>query len=220
MRFSKVSAKPLYLNIASSRYVLEGFENLDTSIFFHVARLPHKLTRHLLPAKYHPIVADFRDALSRATVRIRDCRKPLPYPNGSVDHILCSHFLEHIYPNECAMVLREFWRVLKRGGTAHIIVPDLNECVQHYLTNSAAGNADASIIFMRESILGRETRGSLKYQLMEATGFFGLQHRWMYDRGSMEKAMEYAGFEILLRNTTPSANYRIADGSVHVVGQK
>jgi SAM-dependent methyltransferase len=44
---------------------------------------------------------------------------------GPFDGIFCSHTLEHIYPHEVSVALREFRRVLSPGGHALIFVPDL-----------------------------------------------------------------------------------------------
>jgi cyclopropane fatty-acyl-phospholipid synthase-like methyltransferase len=43
----------------------------------------------------------------------------------SVDAIWSAHNLEHIFAHEVPLALREFYRVLKPGGTAHVHVPDL-----------------------------------------------------------------------------------------------
>ncbi len=43
----------------------------------------------------------------------------------SADAIWSSHNLEHVFPHEVPLALREFYRVLKPGGTAHVQVPDL-----------------------------------------------------------------------------------------------
>ncbi|HEX5926747.1 MAG TPA: methyltransferase domain-containing protein [Baekduia sp.] len=43
----------------------------------------------------------------------------------SVDAIWSSHNLEHVFAHEVPLALREFYRVLKPGGTAHVQVPDL-----------------------------------------------------------------------------------------------
>lgn len=43
----------------------------------------------------------------------------------SVDAIWSSHNLEHVFPHEVPLALREFYRVLKPGGTAHVQVPDI-----------------------------------------------------------------------------------------------
>lgn len=44
---------------------------------------------------------------------------------GPFDMIYCCHALEHLYPHEVNLALTEFKRVLKRGGTVMIVVPDL-----------------------------------------------------------------------------------------------
>jgi len=44
---------------------------------------------------------------------------------GSFDAIYCSHALEHLAPHDAAKALSEFRRVLKPGGFAVILVPDL-----------------------------------------------------------------------------------------------
>lgn len=43
----------------------------------------------------------------------------------SVDAIWSSHNLEHVFPHEVPVALREFYRVLKPGGIAHVQVPDI-----------------------------------------------------------------------------------------------
>lgn len=43
------------------------------------------------------------------------------------DIVYCSHVLEHVYPHEVHKVVSEFHRVLKPGGKAIIIVPDLED---------------------------------------------------------------------------------------------
>ena len=44
---------------------------------------------------------------------------------GSFDAIYCSHTLEHLYPHHVPLALDEFLRVLRHGGVAIVIVPDL-----------------------------------------------------------------------------------------------
>ncbi len=46
---------------------------------------------------------------------------------GEYDLIYCCHALEHLYPHEVNIALREFKRVLKVGGKVMIIVPDLED---------------------------------------------------------------------------------------------
>jgi SAM-dependent methyltransferase len=56
---------------------------------------------------------------------VRDLARGLPFEDSSVDEIYCDNVLEHIGPPEdFVFVLNEFYRVLKPGGLATIIVPD------------------------------------------------------------------------------------------------
>jgi predicted SAM-dependent methyltransferase len=208
----------IWLNIASSREVLPGFVNLDNSIYLRVLPVASWVRPFLDPGHREWLDA-YRDARSRALLVRHDCRKPLTLPDGCVDHVLCSHFLEHVHPDECQRILADLHRVLRRGGTAHVIVPDLAVLVDEYQKNR--GNRDASDHFVRETYLSRDSRGSLRFRLMEFLGSFGLNHRWMYDGAAIAHRVAEAGFDLLDRNDTPSAAYRRDDGiSVHVVGVK
>jgi SAM-dependent methyltransferase len=46
-------------------------------------------------------------------------------PNDSVDAVYSSHNLEHLYPHEVPLALREFRRVLKPDGFVLVTLPDL-----------------------------------------------------------------------------------------------
>ena len=46
---------------------------------------------------------------------------------GPFNVIYCCHALEHLYPHEVNVALSEFRRVLKPGGAAVVIVPDLED---------------------------------------------------------------------------------------------
>ena len=46
-------------------------------------------------------------------------------PQRTADAVWSSHNLEHVFAHEVPQALREFYRVLKPGGTAHVQVPDL-----------------------------------------------------------------------------------------------
>ncbi len=53
-----------------------------------------------------------------------------PVPDESHDAVYSAHNLEHLYPHEVSLALREFRRVLKPGGFALIVVPDLQAVAQ------------------------------------------------------------------------------------------
>jgi hypothetical protein len=209
----------VWLNVASSIYVLEGFVNLDNHVLLRFAAV-YPVIKVIFPGKYRVLIEQYRAARNKAALVKHDCRKPLPVASESVNHILCSHFLEHVYPVEADHILRDFHRALEANGTLHVIVPDLKDQVLQYLRHTEQGMAAAAEEFIKETLLARESKGTLKYRLLEFSGGFGLQHRWMYDHPSMEAKLKHAGFDILAVNDTPSKNYRLNDGSVHIVARK
>jgi hypothetical protein len=215
----KNSKGELWLNVASSVYVLEEFVNLDNHILFQFSGL-YPIINSIVPIKYCSLIEQYRAAKVKATLVKHDCRKPLPVKSGSVNHILCSHFLEHVYPDEADQILCDFQRALKDNGTLHIIVPDLRAQVFQYLRKAEEGIDSASEDFIKETLLARESKGTLKYRLLEFFGGYGLQHRWMYDSPSLKAKLKRAGFTVLADNDTPSKYYRLNDGSVHIVLKK
>lgn len=207
----------IYLNIASSTQFLENFTNLDSSIYIKLAKY-YPLTKFFINKKYKDSVLKYREALKKRILIEHDCRKKLTFPDETVDHILCSHFLEHIYPDECKKILSDFYRVLKVNGTLHLILPDMRILINKYLTAMEHNACDELI---RQTLLTKEKRPSLKYRLLEFVGRYGLQHYWMYDKNSMSLKLENCGFKISDVKNVPSADFRKNDMiSFHLLAKK
>jgi predicted SAM-dependent methyltransferase len=210
----------LWLNVASSTCVEPEFVNFDNHVFLNVAKLPAGVDA-LVPRKYRPFLARYRDAKRSATLLRHDCRKPLPLPPNTADHILCSHFLEHVYPNEAKEILTGFRKILKPGGTLHIIVPDLEYQVNQYVQERQSGERLAANQLVARTLLTKSDRGTLKFRALEALGAFGLTHRWMYDVDTIGHLVQEAGFDVRKDITTPSDHVRSDDPeSIHVKAMK
>jgi SAM-dependent methyltransferase len=52
-------------------------------------------------------------------------------PDGAMDAVYSSHNVEHLYPHEVPLALREMRRVLRPAGFAFIMLPDLQEVARH-----------------------------------------------------------------------------------------
>jgi ubiquinone/menaquinone biosynthesis C-methylase UbiE len=59
-----------------------------------------------------------------------DARKLTALEASQFDAVYCSHNLEHYYRHDVPRVLAGFLHVLKDGGFAHILVPDINEVMR------------------------------------------------------------------------------------------
>ncbi len=60
---------------------------------------------------------------------------------GEYDAVFCQHALEHLHPYEVPVALSEFLRVLKKGGSAMVFVPDLEDVkpTEEVILQSPAG---------------------------------------------------------------------------------
>lgn len=52
-----------------------------------------------------------------------DLRKAWPFPDGSVEDVNCSHFVEHLNATERIHFANELYRVLVPGGKATVVAP-------------------------------------------------------------------------------------------------
>ncbi len=209
----------LWINCASSVFVLPEFINLDNHIWLRLLPV-FNVTKRLIPSRYHQNIAKLQEASDKAPLFQHDCTKPLPVADNSVDHILCSHFLEHVFPFEAEAIVADYYRVLKPGGTVHLIVPDLALQVENY-QNQKANNPKAADSFLEEMLISRRNKPSWRFQLLGLVGNFGLDHKWMYDLQSLSELATAAGFRMVPENQTPSSQVRHNDGeSAHFVGVK
>jgi predicted SAM-dependent methyltransferase len=56
------------------------------------------------------------------------------FKDNSIDLIYCCHLLEHFRRSQMHLVLKEWYRVLKSGGTLRLAVPDFEKLVEVYST--------------------------------------------------------------------------------------
>lgn len=109
--------------------------------------------------------------------------------DGGFDAIFCSHTLEHLYSFEVALALREFARVLVRGGLLRIHVPDLQSIggklaldeLDHVAYISPCGPiAPIDMIYGHQGAIG--------------AGNLFMAHKTGFTKGVMTRALERAGF--------------------------
>ncbi len=100
----------------------------------------------------------------------------LPYKDGELDEIFSSHMLEHLYKAQVIPTLKEWFRVLKTGGTLTVKVPDLAWCCQWWLDHQT-NTWDMDIIYGGQS---RE----------------GEAHHTGFNRDIMVRYLQEAGFAV------------------------
>jgi predicted SAM-dependent methyltransferase len=58
----------------------------------------------------------------------------MPFEDSYFDVVYTSHFLEHLNLQQARFLLKEVYRVLKKGGIVRIVVPDLENICREYIT--------------------------------------------------------------------------------------
>jgi len=102
---------------------------------------------------------------------------------GPYDVVFCCHALEHLYPHEVYWALCEFKRVLKPGGIAVIMVPDLEDVKpnEDVLDYPAAGPITGLHLFYGDASQIRE--------------FPFMAHHCGFVKETLAKALQIAGFD-------------------------
>jgi predicted SAM-dependent methyltransferase len=108
-----------------------------------------------------------RDGVFR-TVRYGDAARRLAFDTNSVDHIYCSHMLEHLFRDQALVFLRECHRILKDGGTIRVCIPDWDTF------RTSASFEDSAFAKSR-----RELR---------------ISHKWLWTESELRDAMSTLGF--------------------------
>jgi predicted SAM-dependent methyltransferase len=110
-----------------------------------------------------------------------DITRPLPFPNDTVDEIECCHLFEHLTYAEATAVLTDWRRVLKKGGTLSLELPDFDKCVKMFYSR---GDPDAHELALF-GIYGQVTDNKKKeYQI----------HKHCWVPSTLISELEKAGF--------------------------
>ncbi len=96
------------------------------------------------------------------------------FPNNSVDMVYASHVFEHIPRGTLAATLKEWRRILKKGATLRLSVPDFDNLVAVYLGEGR------KVDLVQNNILGQEPPYDNHYTL--------------WNREKMKATLEGAGF--------------------------
>ncbi len=124
-----------------------------------------------------------------------DCRRGLPFDDGSVDVIFSEHFFEHIdYTEEAPYFLAECRRVLAPGGVVRIIVPDAGRYLQAYAAAGWSGLVQLRQLqpdnFDRYTNCRYRTKMELVNEIFRQAG----THKFAYDAETLIRLLQDAGF--------------------------
>lgn len=114
-------------------------------------------------------------------------RKPLPFPDASVDIIYCSHVLEHFQYAELMALLKDCRRVLKHQGLFSVSVPDASIYVYGYLNHETF---DRAKYFVHKPAVISDAR----MDILNYMAYMDGQHCYMFDKENLVQILCRAGF--------------------------
>lgn len=96
-----------------------------------------------------------------------DFEEGLPFPDGSVDEIICEHVLEHV--SSPISLLNEFHRVLKINGFAFVIVPHVDHLGAYEMTHLWQFNEESFRYLTRGELIERYGAKQWKFHRLKKT---------------------------------------------------
>ncbi|MBK8907408.1 MAG: methyltransferase domain-containing protein [Rhodospirillales bacterium] len=125
-----------------------------------------------------------------------DVTRGLPFPEGYVSGIFSEHMLEHIPFADALKLLAECRRILRKGGTLRLVVPDgelyLSQYCKHQGGNRACmPNADSD-----------KTYFAIVTPIVSVNRIFRFYgHQFIWDYETLRLALYRAGFENVEKRT-------------------
>lgn len=118
----------------------------------------------------------------------------LPFPSGVARHIHCEHFLEHLDFSDARGFLTECYRVLVKGGTIRLILPDAEKYLLAYVKRD-------SEFFMALRDLGH-ARDPLRTRMQVINQMFrmGGDHKFAWDFETLSTVLMEVGFTEVRRS--------------------
>lgn len=149
---------------------------------------PLKLPMSVFPAEdWHEVRLDIdADVAPDIVASITDLTS---IPGESFDAVFSSHNLEHLYAHEVPLALFEFLRVLKPGGFAMVLLPDLQtaaELVAQNRLEEVAYVSPAGPITPLDMIFG--------FRPALAAGNHFMAHRCGFTADALARQMQQCGF--------------------------
>ena len=120
--------------------------------------------------------------------------------DGSMDAIYSSHNLEHLYPHEVEVALREFFRVLKTDGVALLTMPDLQTVAAMVATG---GLNDTAYLSSMGPIAPLDILYGFRPSLAQGNHF--MAHKTGFTGGTLMQSMISAGFAAATVHRHPSS---------------
>ena len=134
-----------------------------------------------------------------------DLRRKIPLPNETVDQIYTSHLLEHLSFKDMTIFINECFRVLKKGGSLSVCVPDASLYIESYVNKKKfRENYDC----VKSAVVDT---GSFMDQV-NYIAYMDQLHKYMFDSENLVNTLSIAPFKnISLRDFDENLDLKSRD---------
>jgi predicted SAM-dependent methyltransferase len=120
-----------------------------------------------------------------------DAIKLFPFEANTFDFIFTEHMIEHISFNEGDFMLRECFRVMKKGGKIRVVTPNLKFLIELYQESKTETQEDY-LRFSQKYFKNQEP----ELDTLVINNFFrDWGHQFIHDEKSLRYLLEKAGFQ-------------------------
>jgi predicted SAM-dependent methyltransferase len=120
-----------------------------------------------------------------------DAIKLFPFEANTFDFIFTEHMIEHISFNEGDFMLRECFRVMKKGGKIRVVTPNLKFLIELYQESKTETQEDY-LRFSQKYFKNQEP----ELDTLVINNFFrDWGHQFIHDAKSLRYLLEKAGFQ-------------------------
>lgn len=172
LRYGSLPIRPLVV----SRY-LRTHPIRKLQIGAHVFLLPGWLNSDLYPQSINSITLD--------------ATKAFPLPTASFDYVFSEHQIEHIAYEQAVAMLGECRRILRPGGKIRLALPSLDRMIELFQPERT-DLQDRYINYMT-NLSWPTVRDPIPCFAINSA-FMDWGHRFLYDRATLRKTLEMAGF--------------------------
>ncbi|MDR2239885.1 MAG: methyltransferase domain-containing protein [Zoogloeaceae bacterium] len=153
--------------------------------------------------------------LRGADINLDLVKKPLPFPDNSVDRFYSSHVFEHFsYPEPMLSILNECWRCLKNGGTFSICVPDATVYVDIYSKQERP--------FKPDDYYKPAFHNNSRIDILNYIAYMDGHHKHLFDIEGLLSILSKSGFQnVEQRDFNPDLDLEVRHwGSIYAVATK
>jgi SAM-dependent methyltransferase len=203
-----VASERLRVYIGCGLHPAAGWINVDKAIGPTLDR--HRHVKHVLYLAHLLPRTQYELNWPPGIVRM-DVRKGLPWPDESVEAIVCDAVLGFLDRPQGERFLTECLRVLRPGHRIRLRVDDLEARARGYLEAKAAGHADAADrFFARYLAFGTDPEGPPIFRIIKRAvpGYDHNSSTWLYDFDSLALLVRAVGFVGVSREDAASGHLR------------